>query len=109
MTVTAITSYDQFESIIKDNKVVLIDFWATWCGPCRMISPIFEKLADQHGSKVFFANLDVDTEDLGSRIGIRAMPTFYLYVNGERAGEVVGAKPADLSLLVNEAVAAAEA
>ncbi|KAK0549814.1 hypothetical protein OC846_000281 [Tilletia horrida] len=106
MGVTALNTYEEFESYIKQNKVVLIDFWATWCGPCRMISPIFEKLSEQHGN-VKFAKIDVDANDAGSKLGIRAMPTFLLFVDGEKVGEVVGANPPQLNNLVSQALSKA--
>ncbi|KAE8210566.1 hypothetical protein CF319_g3854 [Tilletia indica] len=107
MSVTPLKSLSEFNAAIKDNKAVVIDFWAEWCGPCKMISPIFEKLADQHGEKVKFFKVDVDAApDIGQELGIRAMPTFQLYVDGQKSGEVVGAIPPQLNGLISQAVAA---
>jgi thioredoxin 1 len=102
MTVTPIENLDQFRQVLKDHKIVIIDAWATWCGPCRFISPIFEKLAEATGSDdVFFAKVDVDAaEDVGQELGIRAMPTFIAFRDGEKVDSVTGADPGALERLV---------
>jgi len=82
---------------------VLIDFWATWCGPCRVISPIFEKLSNEFDGVAFY-KVDVDEQaDISEEVGIRAMPTFFLFENGEKKGELVGASPPKLQELVTKA------
>jgi len=102
MTVTPITSKKQFDELVSSGKPVLIDFWATWCGPCKMISPIFEKLSE--GKDGHFYKVDVDEqEEISQEVGIRAMPTFIVFKDGKKSGELVGANPPKLQTLVADA------
>lgn len=81
-----------FEEIIKSNKVVLIDFWAEWCGPCRMVGPIVEDLAVEYNGKAVVGKLDVDENpDVCEKYGIRNIPTLLFFKNGELADKIVGA------------------
>nr|ALG35748.1 thioredoxin-like protein-1 [Inonotus obliquus] len=96
MTVTVVKTLDEFKSIISKDKPTVFDFWATWCGPCRVISPIFEKLSESTGDVEFY-KVDVDeASDIAQEVGIRAMPTFVLFKNGSKVDELVGANPAAL-------------
>ncbi|GAD94099.1 hypothetical protein MYCGRDRAFT_82116 [Paecilomyces variotii No. 5] len=73
--------------------VAVVDFFATWCGPCKAIAPKIEELSEKYPSATFY-KVDVDTlSDVAAEIGIRAMPTFHVYKNGERVEEIVGANP----------------
>ncbi|TFK21545.1 thioredoxin [Coprinopsis marcescibilis] len=98
-----ITSLEEFRTVISSGQPVVIDYWATWCGPCRVISPIFEGFATKFGD-VGFYKVDVDTQEaISQEVGIRAMPTFHLYVKGNKEGELVGANPVGLEALLNKA------
>lgn len=100
MGVTAITSYEQFQEVINGEKPAIIDFWATWCGPCKAISPIFEKISDSPaGEKVNFFKVDVDEQaKIAEEVGVRAMPTFIVFKGGNKVKEVVGANPPALQV-----------
>lgn len=88
------TSTDSFDTVIKENKVVLADFWATWCGPCKMIAPIVEQLAQEFDGKVVVVKVDVDEEsELAERFGVQSIPTLILFKNGEPVLTEVGARP----------------
>ncbi|KAL0083600.1 thioredoxin-like protein [Phycomyces blakesleeanus] len=85
------TSLDQYNELIKNNKLVAVDFHAVWCGPCKVIGPKFEKLSDTY-TDIVFAKIDVEeVPDVASDVNIRAMPTFLFYKDGQKVGEVIGA------------------
>ncbi|GMH34319.1 hypothetical protein BSKO_02153 [Bryopsis sp. KO-2023] len=93
--VIEVESKAQWDEIIalakKDGKVVLIDFSATWCGPCKMISPVFEDMSTKY-ENVIFLKVDVDAVDeVATMCSISAMPTFQVFINGEKKDELVGA------------------
>lgn len=111
MPVKAINSLDEFRKVIAQKKPVVIDFWATWCGPCRVISPIMDQLSNKPEYKdlVDFYKVDVDEqEDIGQEVGIRAMPTFTIYSGGAKIDEFLGAHPAALEQLIKQAAELSE-
>ena len=80
------------EEVIKSDIPVLVDFWAGWCAPCKMIAPIVEQLATEYDGKVKFAKLDVDAnEGAAKTYGIRSIPTLLIFKEGSPVGQVVGA------------------
>ncbi|RNC29718.1 MAG: Thioredoxin 1 [Candidatus Dichloromethanomonas elyunquensis] len=77
--------------VLKSDKVTLVDFWATWCGPCRMIAPVVEELADEYAGKIVVGKLNVDEQgEVASKYGIMSIPTLLLFQNGEVVDKVVG-------------------
>jgi thioredoxin 1 len=81
-----------FNMIMSDSKPVLVDFWAEWCGPCRMMHPVFEKLASEYGSKMIFARLNVDENgEIAAKYRVMSIPTFMVFKGGQPVDMVVGA------------------
>ncbi|KAF9155041.1 hypothetical protein DFQ26_009858 [Actinomortierella ambigua] len=105
MSTVIITSADEFNNVLKENAKVVIQFHATWCGPCKLISPKFEAFSLEYPG-IKFLKIDVDdVADVSEKCGIRAMPTFQTYINGEKKGEVLGANPTNLKKLIDELAA----
>jgi len=81
-----------FDSVVNGSKPVLVDFWATWCGPCQFMLPIFDKLAKKYGDKVTFGRLNVDdNQGVAMRYDVYAIPTFVVFMNGKAVDRAVGA------------------
>jgi thioredoxin 1 len=81
-----------FDDTVSGDRPVLVDFWATWCGPCQFMLPIFDKLAKKYGQKVTFGRLNVDdNQGIAMRFDVYAIPTFIVFVNGKAIDRAVGA------------------
>lgn len=82
------------QEVLDSDKLAVIDFWAVWCGPCKMIAPIIDEIANEYGEKVVVGKVDVDNNPaISSQYGIRSIPTIFFIKNGEVVDRVVGAVP----------------
>jgi thioredoxin 1 len=86
---------DNFESeVLKSGVPVLVDFWAEWCGPCRMVAPVLDELADEMDGKVRIVKLNVDeNQQIAYQFQVQSIPTFILFKNGQMADRMMGAMP----------------
>ena len=99
---TTDANFDQ--DVLQSDSVVLVDFWAAWCGPCKAIAPILEDLAQDYSGKVTIVKVDVDENpETASRFGIRSIPTLRVFKGGEKVDTVMGLQPkADLAALLDK-------
>jgi thioredoxin 1 len=80
--------------VLNSDKPVLVDFWAEWCGPCKMVGPVLEEIAAEHADKIRIVKLNIDENpEVARKYGIMSIPTMSVFVGGEVAKSIVGAKP----------------
>ncbi|MCS7140127.1 MAG: thioredoxin [Candidatus Nezhaarchaeota archaeon] len=86
---------EHFKELLKvEKRPIIVDFWAEWCAPCRMLSPIIDKLAEKYSGKVVFVKVNVDENpEIAEQYGIMAIPTLILFINGIEADRIVGLVP----------------
>lgn len=105
MGVEYVTSLSEFNSITRNsgNKLIVVDFYADWCGPCRAIAPLFERLSGQYTGRARFIKVDVDgAPDISQQCGISAMPTFQFFKRGSKVAELQGADPGGLQSTIQQ-------
>ncbi len=84
---------ENFNDVLASQVPVLVDFWAPWCGPCRMVAPVVEGIAEELGDKAVVGKINVDEQpELASRFGVMSIPTLAVFKNGRLAGSMVGVR-----------------
>src|SRR5581483_2177311 len=105
-----VTSSTDFDRLIAESSLpVVVDYWAPWCGPCRMVAPELEKVAARQAGRIIVAKVNTDVlSDLGDRFGIRSIPTLAVFVGGREAARAAGARPApDIERFIDQDVGSA--
>ena len=105
MSLQQVNSSNFEQAVLNSDKPVLVDFWAEWCGPCRVLGPVLEEISGEVGAKANIVKLNVDeSRDLAMKYGIRGIPTMILFKNGQVVNTLVGNQPKDVILKSIEAL-----
>ncbi|MFC4908779.1 thioredoxin [Actinomadura gamaensis] len=90
----AVTDADFGTTVLQNDKPVLVDFWAEWCGPCRMVAPILEEISSEHGDKIEVVKMNIDENPkIPADYGVLQIPTLNVYKDGQVVKQIMGAKP----------------
>ena len=94
MSTRTVTDASFADDVLASDKPIMVDFWAEWCGPCRAVSPILDKIAEEHAEKIDIVKLNVDDNpETAMKYGITSIPAMYVFKGGEVVKRVIGAKP----------------
>ena len=94
MSTKPVTAATFEAEVLQSDKPVLVDFWAEWCGPCRMVAPILEEISNEHSDKIKIVKLNTDEESaLAIKYGVASIPTLHIFKGGQVVKTVIGAKP----------------
>ncbi|GGZ90905.1 thioredoxin [Novosphingobium arvoryzae] len=94
MATIAVTDASFADDVLNSDKPVLVDFWADWCGPCKMIAPALEEISEELADKVTIAKVDImDSTDTAAKFGVQSIPLMVLFKNGEPVAQKLGAAP----------------
>ncbi len=94
MATITVTDASFADDVLNSDKPVLVDFWAEWCGPCKMIAPALEEISDELADQVTIAKMDImENTDTPGKLGVQGIPYLVLYKNGEKVAELTGARP----------------
>ncbi|ORX88840.1 thioredoxin-like protein, partial [Basidiobolus meristosporus CBS 931.73] len=103
MPVIEIGSIEAYQKVINSGHTIIVDFYAIWCGPCKVISPKFEEFSDKYSGKAYFIKVDVDRfPNIVQPLSVSAMPTFMVFKNSQKVDEVVGADVKKLELMIQK-------
>jgi thioredoxin 1 len=104
--VITLTADNFDDEVLKSDKPVVVDFWAAWCGPCRMVSPIIDELAADYAGKIKVGKVNVDEQrSIAERYRIMSIPTIYLFKDGQPVDKIIGARPkADFERFIQQAL-----
>ena len=93
LNIVNLTQDNFAKEVLESSTPILVDFWAEWCGPCKMIAPVLDELADEYDGRVKIGKVNIDNEQgLAAEYGVRAIPTLLLFQNGQVAEQIVGLK-----------------